>query len=502
MNRLIGKGYKMNIKNNSILSLVLFALAFPSLAGDLSDQPDGAAIKLLPDGGYQITAIGTGTYDFNDPDDINDARNEAEKKAKAAIVKFLNEDIKTEEGLSEASKKVKTISSNGENAETSVSKTSVKEMMTAIQNSAGALLKGVVVLKAEKEAAGQGGTYRVQVGVSSKTTQAAAVAPDAINAPAASAPADSASGTLTAAGVSGATVPDGWTVCIGVGPDRKGAVRQALVEGVSQVYGQMLQSDERMSERMMKFKSNLSVDGETETAVGKISLKDSESQTVTKTAGFVREYRIIKVEQKGGSIEATVHALIVNPRAGGTKALMVKKPTMSISDRTTIYQLGPKTRMSGADIIKAVQFAIPNGLANANKFIVLTDSSLGKVIESNVSTTAMVGAGLASASELAQCGQGLTADYTLETEIMDVKYSSKLAQDKKTRKFGKMSKLSVKMNVTLADARSGRQVKSKVITIALDNDEIKQLLDEDEEADLLQAVLEKLAEPIEEWMEK
>ena len=65
-----------------------------------------------------------------------------------------------------------------------------------------------------------------------------------------------------------------------------------------------------------------------------------------------------------------------------------------------------------------------------------------------------------------------------------------------------MSKLSVKMNVTLADARSGRQVKSKVITIALDNDEIKQLLDEDEEADLLQAVLEKLAEPIEEWMKK
>lgn len=506
----------MNIKSYCILPLALFALAFPALAGSLSELPDGAAIKLLPDGGFQVTAIGTGTYDFNDPDDINGARKEAEMKAKAAIAKFLNEDIKTEEGFAEASKKAKTSTSDGTNTTTSVSKTSVKETMTAIQNSASALLSGVVVLKAEKEAAGEGGTYRVQVGVSSKTTQAAGAAAGAMSAPGASTPAGgssgaeadatptatSADGGAAAGGGADAAVPEGWTLCIGVGSDRKAAVQQALVEGVSQVYGQMLQNDERMSERMTKLKASTSVDGETKTNVGRVSVKESQSQTVTKTAGFVREYRIVKVEPKDGSQEATVHALIVNPRGGGTKALKVKKPTMRVADKATIYQLGPETRMSGAEIIKAIQFTVPNGLANANKFLIITDNSLGAVIENKAETEAMVAAGLASASELMQCGQGLTADYTLETEIMDVKYSSKLGQDKKTKKFGKMSKLSVKMNVTLTDARSGQQVKSDVITIALDNDEIKGLLEEDEDVDLFQAALSKLAEPLEEWMKK
>jgi hypothetical protein len=41
-----------------------------------------------------------------------------------------------------------------------------------------------------------------------------------------------------------------------------------------------------------------------------------------------------------------------------------------------------------------------------------------------------------------------------------------------------------------------------MITLSLDNDEIKGLLAEDEDADLLQAALSKLAEPIEEWIGK
>ena len=70
---------------------------------DIKDAPDGAAIKLFPDGAYQITAVGTGVYDFNDPDDIKDARKEAEMRAKAAIAKFLKEDIASSEGMEEAS---------------------------------------------------------------------------------------------------------------------------------------------------------------------------------------------------------------------------------------------------------------------------------------------------------------------------------------------------------------------------------------------------------------
>ena len=158
--------------------------------------------------------------------------------------------------------------------------------------------------------------------------------------------------------------------------------------------------------------------------------------------------------------------------------------------------------MSGAEVAKAIQFALPNGLAKANKFLILNDKSIGAVIENKVTTDAMVAHGLANASELMQAGQGLTPDFSIRSEIKDIKYSKKLGQDKKTKKFGQVYKMTIKINVTLMNDRTGQAVKSDMITLSLDNDEIKGLLEEDEDADLLQAALSKLADPIEEWIGK
>lgn len=499
------------------ICLTFAGIAFAA-GQDITDAPDGAAIKLFPDGGYQITAVGTGVYDFNDPDDIKDARKDAEMRAKAAIAKFLKEDIASEEGMAEASKKVKSVSSDGQTQSTSVSKTSVKTAMESIRNSASALLTGVVVLQDAKipTPGKDSGVYKVMVGVSSKTTAAAkAAAIDMSGSSSSGAGAGSSASTSADAGASGGMmvsntaapdglppVPDGWIVCIGVGSERKDAVQQALVEGISQVYGQMLQNDERMSERMKKIKTNANFLGKELSTTVRLTKKESQSSTLTKTAGFVREYRVIQVVPKDGNQEATVYAYIVNPRAGGTVALMVCKPLMTIEDKSTVYQLGPNRRMSGAEVAKAVQFALPNGLAKANKFLILNDKSLSAVVENKVTTDVMVAAGLANASELMQAGQGLTPDYSLRSEIKDIKYSKKLGQDKKTKKFGQMYKMSVRIDVTLVNDRTGQAVKADSITLALDNDEIKELLEEDEEADLLQAVLSKLAEPIEEWIGK
>lgn len=487
------------------MTLLLASGAFAA-GQDIKDAPDGAAIKLFPDGGYQITAVGTGVYDFNDPDDIKDARKEAEMRAKAAIAKFLKEDISTSEGMDEASKKVKSVSSDGQTQSTSVSKTSVKTAMESIRNSASALLRGVVVLQDAKipNEGKDGGTYKVMVGVSSKTTAAATTVADDLASPKPKPPTSGDGGATASDSASSGLppVPEGWTVCVGVGSERKTAVQQALVEGISQVYGQMLQNDERMSERMMKIKTNANILGKSFEATAKTSVKDQQSSTLTKTAGFVREYRVIQVIPKDDNQEATVYAHIVNPRAGGTVALMVCKPTMTIEDKSTIYQLGPKCRMSGAEVAKAIQFALPNGLAKANKFLILNDKSIGAVIENKVTTDAMVAHGLANASELMQAGQGLTPDFSVRSEIKDISYSKKLGQDKKTKKFGQVYKMTIKINVTLMNDRTGQAVKSDMITLALDNDEIKGLLEEDEDADLLQAALSKLAEPIEEWIGK
>ena len=508
---------------NKTLMVMFAALTATTVAWsagqDIKDAPDGAAIKLFPDGAYQITAVGSGVYDFNDPDDIKDARKEAEMRAKAAIAKFLKEDISSQEGMDEASKKVKNVSSDGTTQSTSVSKTTVKTAMESIRNSASALLTGVVVLQDAKvpNEGKDGGTYKVMVGVSSKTVAAAGKAANGISSSLADrgasggAAASVATGGSAAGDTTGATsaaqsglppVPEGWIVCIGMGSERKTAVQQALVEGISQVYGQMLQNDERMSERMKKIKTNANIFGKNINATAKTSVKEQESSTLTKTAGFVREYRVIQVVPKDGNQEATVYAYIVNPRAGGTMALMVCKPTMTIEDKSTVYQLGPKCRMSGAEVAKAIQFALPNGLAKANKFLILNDKSLGAVFENKATTDAMVASGLANASELMQAGQGLTPDFSLKSEIKDIKYSKKLGQDKKTKKFGQVYKMTIKIDVTLMNDRSGQAVKSDTITLALDNDEIKGLLEEDEDADLLQAALSKLAEPIEEWIGK
>lgn len=145
------------------------------------DQPDGAAIKMKDDGSFQIFARGTGTYDFNDVDDINDAKKEAVLKAKAALAKFMNEKLSTEEGFAEASKKTKSMTTDGQSKSVNTSKESVKTSATLIKNHAEALLKGVITLKTVKIARGEGGEVQATVGVSSKTLKAASMLKDEIN---------------------------------------------------------------------------------------------------------------------------------------------------------------------------------------------------------------------------------------------------------------------------------------------------------------------------------
>ena len=146
--------------------------AAPQIQAELS-QPDGAAIFMKPDGSFQILARGTGSYDFDDPDDINDARKEGTLKAKAALAKFMSEKLSTEEGFAEASKKVKSISSDGKTQTANVSKEQVKTSSQVIRNSAEKLLKGVITLKEQKvPTKGTAGQIQVTVGVSSKTLQA------------------------------------------------------------------------------------------------------------------------------------------------------------------------------------------------------------------------------------------------------------------------------------------------------------------------------------------
>ena len=473
-------------------------LSSSGVAEELDSSPDGVAIRLLPDGGFQIFAMGTGVYDFDDPDDILDARKEAELKAKANLSKFMNESLSSEESFDEMSAKVKKL--NSENGETtsSVDKTTVKSTFESIKNSSSALLKGVVVLGSEKvPGSGSSGTYRVKVGVSSKTIAATKAAtgalsgstPPAQQPPATTVPGGGKSGAPAASRDEG--VPEGWIVCIGNGNDRKAAVLAALVEGIQQVYGLSLEQDEKYKSQLNKFRHNADVE--------KVSSKEMEENTLTLTAGFVKEYRIVDVRNlDGGSLEAKIYARITNPRAGGVMAVMICRPQMRPDKMTSKYELGPKKRLSGNELVDEVGKLFGQAFSGTDKFIVLDEADLGNVVKQQDLTKDLVDAGLSPSQELLKTGQLLTADYILTSEIEEIKYSKTLTQDKTTKKFGPVYKMSIRLKYKLTDAVTGQSMlDEKPITVQLTDEEIKALLEEDEESDLLYALLKKVSDVIE-----
>ncbi len=97
-------------------------------------------------------------------------------------------------------------------------------------------------------------------------------------------------------------------------------------------------------------------------------------------------------------------------------------------------------------------------------------------------------------------GQGLTPDYSLSSELSDVKYSSKLTLVNGKKGLQKVYKLTMTLKVALYDDRQSRLVKSDVIKLSLDDGEIKDLLAIDENADLLSAAVAKLAKPLQDMI--
>ena len=146
----------------------------PSVAQMAEQDPDGCQVFIADDGSMKVISTGTGVYDFSDEDEIQDARKEATRNAKAQIVKFFQENFSTEEQATNATKKAKSMHKDGENESVSVSKEALKTTVEVVKSGAEKVLSGVVVLKDEKiPSSKSGGTIRVTVGVSSITLKAA-----------------------------------------------------------------------------------------------------------------------------------------------------------------------------------------------------------------------------------------------------------------------------------------------------------------------------------------
>lgn len=137
-------------------------------------EEDGVSIDYNEEGDFVIFARGSGTYDFDDPDDRKAAKEEAILNAKAAISKFLNETLSTDEAIDQQSKKAKTLTKSGDVSTQAVSSEMVKTQLKSIRNHSESILTGVITLKSEKiPGTGDGGEIQVTVVTSPLTQQAA-----------------------------------------------------------------------------------------------------------------------------------------------------------------------------------------------------------------------------------------------------------------------------------------------------------------------------------------
>lgn len=292
---------------------------------------------------------------------------------------------------------------------------------------------------------------------------------------------------------------DHWVACEGSGTSKDKAIDNALKRGVSMVYGQIMSAEDKMQ--------SASSETAVKTPVGEASVEmTSESMASSmekKTAGFVREYKVISVVPDGvGFLKAHVHARIINPRTGVDGVILVAPPEATIELKSDLIKVGPNSTVSGREICKIAEKALCGALSGSKHFRVCTVSDIAATAANNEMTGKLVASGMVPSSELLQAGQMLTADFILTTHLEKIAYSKKLGQDKKTKKFGQMQSMKVTLGFQLTNVRTGTTAGSDTVTISLDNSEIKEMLEADEDADLLRGVFAALVNPLRGWIKK
>lgn len=259
------------------------------------------------------------------------------------------------------------------------------------------------------------------------------------------------------------------------------------------VFGTQISQDVRLQSRFKTFR-----EGDSSTTTGETK---AESEAVSATAGFVRQYRVVEVKNLSDNIfEATVRALLVNPRSNTAKAVFVPPTGTKLADKTKNFQMGPKARFTGAELAQKLNDELATALAAANRFVVLTPGSLAATGASFDLAKSMVDGGLAPESTLLNACDAMTADYILGSAFENALWSSKIGYVKATGRMGPQRKLTVRVRVTLTDVRTARAVASDTLSVGLDEEEIAMILDEDEDADLLFYALKKIAPTVEEWI--
>ena len=141
---------------------------------------DGTGVLLNKQGELsKIFAAGSVRYDFNDGDEVSDALKEASMLAKSNIAKFMKEEITSSESVEKITAKRKELTKNTKREDVDVVRKTVKTQTLSIQNSAQALLTGVIKVCESNDAKSK--EVQVVLALSPKTAAAASKVSDTIN---------------------------------------------------------------------------------------------------------------------------------------------------------------------------------------------------------------------------------------------------------------------------------------------------------------------------------
>ena len=139
-------------------------------------EPDQCGRSWLP-AGFKILATGMATVDFDDEDDVMDARMEAEMEAKATISHFFTETIQSDKSIETATVKHVKLESSAEGETKTATKEKLKVTLRSLSSHSQALLRGVVKLS---ECYTKGKHVMLTVGMKPETMAAAAAITGAI----------------------------------------------------------------------------------------------------------------------------------------------------------------------------------------------------------------------------------------------------------------------------------------------------------------------------------
>lgn len=153
-----------------LLPLQVYAMEIPG--------PEGVSIELENDAPYRfvrLRAIGESNLLIGDRKDVQRATKVATLKAKAAIARYLGEDVKTEEFIEQISESAQ--QSNGKS--TTISRNDVEKLVETIRNSSAEFMKGIIVLEQNVDQTGK--RVIITVGTSDKTQRTADLVKEAFN---------------------------------------------------------------------------------------------------------------------------------------------------------------------------------------------------------------------------------------------------------------------------------------------------------------------------------